>query len=69
MSIASKTPMDCMKVQAQIRANATEMQDYYSELSQWEKAMEKKDREVRGKRKGAQVGLAHHGLACHTTAA
>lgn len=45
-----KSSADCFRVQRQIRENAQEMQDYLSELRQWEKAIERKDEEVRSKR-------------------
>ena len=59
--------MEAFKVQAQIRANAEEVQDRLKELQQWEKDMVKKDKQIRQRQQhdksGNQVsgGGAHHG--------
>jgi hypothetical protein len=44
----SSTPaaMDAFKVQAQIRQNATEMQDFLKDLGSWEKNIKQRDRLV-----------------------
>jgi RNA polymerase II-associated protein 3 len=38
--------MDAFKVQAQIRQNATEMQDFLKDLGSWEKNIKQRDRFV-----------------------
>ena len=37
------SPMDMMRIQAQIRQNATEMADYFKDLNDWEKEICQKD--------------------------
>ena len=51
------TTGQAMAVQAQIRANAEEMQDYLRDLNRWEKDMTKKDHEIKRKSHPCQVRL------------
>jgi hypothetical protein len=39
--------MDMMRIQAQIRQNATEMADYFKDLSDWEKEISQKDKAIK----------------------
>jgi hypothetical protein len=54
------SPMDMMRIQAQIRQNATEMADYFKDLNDWEKEIVQKDKaikegKIRGKPNSAGV--------------
>jgi hypothetical protein len=50
MPLESDRGRDYLRVQAQIRANAEEMQDYLRDLQRWEKDMTKRDGDVRKRR-------------------
>ena len=39
--------MDMMRIQAQIRQNATEMADYFKDLDDWEKEILQKDKAIK----------------------
>lgn len=41
------SPMDMMRIQAQIRQNATEMADYFKDLDDWEKEILQKDKAIK----------------------
>ena len=47
------SPMDMMRIQAQIRQNATEMADFFKDLNEWEGEISRKDKAIKeGKIKG-----------------
>jgi hypothetical protein len=50
MSTAAK---DSIRVQAQIRANAEELQDYFRDMEKWEKDMKKKEQGMLRRKQGA----------------
>jgi hypothetical protein len=41
------SPMDMMRVQAQIRQNAMEMADYFKDLDDWQKDISRKDKAIK----------------------
>jgi len=46
-SSAMSSPMDMMRIQAQIRQNATEMGDYFKDLNEWESEISRKDKAIK----------------------
>lgn len=61
--------METFRVQAQIRANAEEVQDSLQELRQWEQQMSKKDAEIKRRKARTEQGqenqVGHKSEVCH----
>ncbi|RHZ29246.1 hypothetical protein DYB31_011153, partial [Aphanomyces astaci] len=45
--------MESLAVQRQIRENASYLQDYFSDMSAWEKSMAKKEQQLHGSKRSA----------------
>ncbi|RHZ21235.1 hypothetical protein DYB31_008006, partial [Aphanomyces astaci] len=45
--------MESLAVQRQIRENASYLQDYFSDMSAWEKSMAKKEQQLQGSKRSA----------------